>query len=111
MTILNKYKHSIPDGAVYIGRGSKWGNPFTHLPNVRNTTLVKDRDEACDKHLQYLRNQVKSGEITVEDLMELYNKDLVCFCAPKRCHGENLVKAANWAFTQISNKENHEPNS
>jgi len=26
--ILNKHTHSIPAGAVYIGRGSPWGNPF-----------------------------------------------------------------------------------
>lgn len=28
MAVLNKHKHGIPQGAVYIGRGSKWGNPF-----------------------------------------------------------------------------------
>ena len=28
MAVLNKHKHGIPQGAIYIGRGSKWGNPF-----------------------------------------------------------------------------------
>ena len=31
MAVLNKHKlpnKEIPAGAVYIGRGSKWGNPF-----------------------------------------------------------------------------------
>lgn len=28
MAVLNKHKHGIPKGAIYIGRGSKWGNPF-----------------------------------------------------------------------------------
>ena len=26
--ILNKHHAGIPAGAVYIGRGSRWGNPF-----------------------------------------------------------------------------------
>ncbi|GEM_PF-3616899 len=26
--VLNKHHAGIPAGAVYIGRGSKWGNPF-----------------------------------------------------------------------------------
>jgi len=26
--VLNKHKTGILAGAVYIGRGSKWGNPF-----------------------------------------------------------------------------------
>jgi len=26
--VLNKYKDGVPAGAVYIGRPSKWGNPF-----------------------------------------------------------------------------------
>jgi Domain of unknown function (DUF4326) len=25
---LNKHHARIPAGAIYIGRGSKWGNPF-----------------------------------------------------------------------------------
>jgi uncharacterized protein DUF4326 len=26
--VLNKHHAGVPAGAVYIGRGSKWGNPF-----------------------------------------------------------------------------------
>lgn len=26
--VLNKHAAGVPAGAVYIGRGSKWGNPF-----------------------------------------------------------------------------------
>ena len=98
MAILNKYKNNIPTNAVYIGRGGKWGNPF--VIDKHGT-----RDEVCDKHADWLRNQVKTGRITLEDLAELHGKDLVCFCAPKRCHGEILVKAADWAFTELLKRE------
>ena len=30
--VLNKHHAGVPAGAVYIGRGSKWGNPFRHRP-------------------------------------------------------------------------------
>ena len=55
MAVLNKHKHGIPQGAVYIGRGSFWGNPFV---------IGKDgtRDEVCEKHAEYLRNMVRSAK-------------------------------------------------
>lgn len=99
--ILNKHKDGMPADAVYIGRGSKWGNPFTHIQGIPNTVLCKDRDEACDKHRLHLWQQIKQGDITLAELAALHGKDLVCFCAPLRCHGNTLQRAAAWAFTQL----------
>ncbi len=31
--VLNKHHAGVPAGAVYIGRGSKWGNPFRIGPD------------------------------------------------------------------------------
>lgn len=94
MAVLNKHKHGIPPGAVYIGRGSMWGNPF-----IRGRD--GNKDEVCDKHAEYLRQQVRTGQVTLQQLADLHQKDLVCFCAPLRCHGDTLVKAAAWAFTEL----------
>lgn len=93
MAVLNKHKSGVPAGAVYIGRGSKWGNPFV---------IGKDgnRAQVCEKHKQYLWDQIQSGEVTVADLLALKNKDLVCFCAPLQCHGDTLVQAVAWAVQQ-----------
>ena len=93
MAVLNKHKHGIPAGAVYIGRGSKWGNPFV-------IGRDGDRDAVCDKHKQHLWNQIQSGKVTVADLLALKGKDLVCFCAPHRCHGHTLEQAIAWAEKQ-----------
>ena len=98
MAVLNKHKHGIPQGAIYIGRGSKWGNPFV-------IGIHGNRDEVCELHAEYLRNQVRSGEISKEELAELHGKDLVCFCAPARCHGDTLVRAAAWAYEQLNAQE------
>lgn len=99
MKVLNKHVHGIPDGAVYIGRGSKWGNPFTSIQGktTKATTVVATREESIEQYRQWLKQQIRSGCISREELAALYGKDLVCFCAPKPCHGDILIKAAAWA--------------
>lgn len=86
MPVLNKYKDVIPPDAVYIGRGSKWGNPF---PITESTT----REQSLEQYKPWLIEQVKQGKYSVEDLASLHGKPLVCFCSPKACHGHavNLI--------------------
>ena len=69
---------------IYIGRGSKWGNPFI---------IGKDgnREEVINKYETYLRNKPK----LLQALPELKNKTLGCFCAPLSCHGDILKKVYN----------------
>lgn len=83
--VLNKYKVGIPEGAVYIGRPSKWGNPFV---------IGKDgtREEVIAKYRVWLLAQPAKVEAVKH---ELSGKDLVCFCAPKGCHGDVLLEVAN----------------
>lgn len=75
--VFNKYKTSSFD--IYIGRGSKWGNPFE---------IGKDgtREEVIKKYVQYIWNNHE----LLDQLPELYNKRLGCFCAPLVCHGQVL---------------------
>jgi hypothetical protein len=82
--VLNKYKDKISSDAVYIGRGSKWGNPFV---------IDKDggRIDVCDKYELWFCDQPE----LMASLDELKGKDLVCFCAPKKCHGDFLLRLAN----------------
>lgn len=83
--VLNKHKDGIPLGAVYIGRPSKWGNPFV---------IGKDgtRDAVVMKYKRWLERQPELVEAAKK---ELSGKDLVCFCAPHACHGDVLIKVAN----------------
>lgn len=82
--VLNKRLHGVPRGAVYIGRSSIWGNPFV---------IGKDgsRDDVIAKFEAHLRSQPD----LMGQLHKLAGKDLVCWCAPARCHGDVLVKLAN----------------
>ena len=53
-----------------------------------------DRKGVCDKYRDHLWQQIKAGEVSLNDLAALHGKDLVCFCAPCQCHGHTLEKAA-----------------
>ena len=99
--VLNKYKDKIPKDAIYIGRGSKWGNPFI---------MGKDgnRDDVCEKFNIYLKEQIRIGIFRLEDLASLYGKNLVCFCAPERCHGHSLEKAAAWAYNKLKQRKEND---
>ena len=48
--VLNKYAAGRHDGAIYIGRGSKWGNPF-------RIGVDGDRATVIAKHARWLRDQ------------------------------------------------------
>ena len=69
---------------VYIGRGSLWGNPF--IIGTHGT-----RDEVIKKYEEYL---LKNDDLIVS-LKKLKGKRLGCFCAPKKCHGDVLIKYIN----------------
>ena len=82
--VLNKHRHGVPAGAVYIGRGSNWGNPFRIGPDG-------DRAAVIVKHKHWLADQ----HHLLRALDELCGRDLVCFCAPLACHGDLLKRLAN----------------
>ena len=88
--VVNKYKEVYD---VYIGRGSKWGNPFTHIADKKTKAdfVVASRDEAIESYRDWLLNQPQ----LLKDLDELKGKTLGCFCKPKRCHGDILVELVN----------------
>ena len=66
---------------VYIGRGSIWGNPFH---------IGKDgtRNEVISKYKKY----ILGDKSLMKELPNLQGKTLGCWCKPKSCHGDVLVK-------------------
>lgn len=105
MTVLNKNTSGIPEGAVYIGRGSAWGNPFTHLLNTTAKFVVKDRQEACHAYAVWVKQEIREGRISLQSLASLHGKDLVCFCAPLACHGDSLEKLSIWAHNKLKGNQ------
>lgn len=82
--VLNKRRDPLSQDAAYIGRGSKWGNPF-------RIGVDGDRDTVIAKYESWLRDQ----HHLLRALDELRGRDLVCFCAPDTCHGDLLLWLAN----------------
>ena len=76
---------------VYVGRGSRWGNPYSHKEGTLAKHVVGSRSEAIQKFEEYLL----SNEELMESLPELRGKTLGCWCKPKSCHGDILLRYAN----------------
>ena len=78
---------------IYIGRGSKWGNPYTHLKtDTLADYVVGTREEAIEKYREYILNSPS----LLKDLPELDGKILGCYCFPKKCHGDILIQLIEW---------------
>lgn len=84
--VHNKYHGTAPQGAVYIGRPSKWGNPYDVKTHGRERAFDLFTDWVYADEQSELRNQARR---------ELKGKDLVCFCKPKDCHGDLWLEIAN----------------
>lgn len=88
-----------PDGAVYVGRGSAWGNPF--IVGRDGTT-----QECVDKYAKHIMpythkdgtmEELLISEIHLEEIQEqLKGKDLMCWCPlDQPCHADILLEIAN----------------
>lgn len=87
-----------PEGAVYVGRPSKWGNPF----KVSNGDC--DHPDCGPKShpaitpqmaVDSFRRWLSPGMIMVLR-HELRGKDLMCFCPlDQPCHADVLLELAN----------------
>jgi|TARA_B110000305_G_C19258308_1_gene548238 hypothetical protein len=73
---------------VYIGRPSKWGNPYSSKTGTLAKYRVGSKSEAISNYETYL----ESNEPLIKELVELNGKILGCWCKPKPCHGDVLVK-------------------
>lgn len=79
------------NNTIYIGRdmnffvngtyASKWENPFV-LKNY-------DIDSSLELYELHIKN---SPDNLLDQLCELKNKELGCWCAPNKCHGDVLIR-------------------
>ena len=86
---------------VYIGRPSKWGNPYSHLPAKRRTAPygAASREAAIEAYRFWI-HQPQQAKLLAQ-VKELKDKVLGCWCKPKPCHGDVLA--------EIADKEHNEP--
>ena len=70
---------------VYIGRPSKWGNPFP-------ISATLNREQCIAAYHAWILSQ---PDLLKAISLELKNKVLGCWCHPKACHGDVLARIAN----------------
>lgn len=88
--VYNKHHKNAPKGASYVGRPSKYGNPYG-IGDV-----FGDRENILKLYANWLQAEIEHGNLTIEEIKkDLKGKDLVCWCAPKPCHADILLKLAN----------------
>jgi hypothetical protein len=114
--------YRLPEGAVYVGRPTKWGNPFeaylcpcckawdvrdnngvTYLANhefIRlHPRMTIGKAEAVARAVELYGNDFRLGtsDITPEEVRaELAGKDLACWCPlSSPCHADVLLELAN----------------
>ena len=84
--VWNKRDPSCPKDAVYVGRPSKWGNPYRIGAHCT-------REQSIRQYEEYLASAIQLQGHSF--LAELRGKDLVCWCAPLPCHADVLLEVAN----------------
>lgn len=104
----------MPEGAVYVGRPTKWGNPFRAHQDKSGIWRVIDnngvdyplesntRRTALIKAVSLYSSELHYWSDLHQSLAELRGLDLVCWCPvvdtfgqPFPCHADVLLFAAN----------------
>ncbi len=109
-----------PDNTIYVGRGSKWGNPFRVGNYYKNSTLlfwirylktveeivnfietdgllIETPEHAVKMYeMYYEKYKINPGNVIGLDISKLKGKNLMCWCSlDKVCHADFLLKKAN----------------
>lgn len=89
----------MPEGAVYVGRPTKWANPWT-IHGAREAGYLGS-DEAVRSLCVHMFSQAMNRGLPAvsriaANLAELRGKDLACWCPlDQPCHADVLLELAN----------------
>lgn len=104
--VLSEHGHHVfskwnaPKNAVYIGRGSIFGNPFP----MQNKS-EQERERVCVEYRKYLAKRIDNDPEFRSAVKELKGKNVACFCSNGKtsrqdgarwCHGHILLACADY---------------
>lgn len=91
MQVVNKKTHPTGPNDVYIGRPSVLGNPFV-------IGRHGDRAQVIAQYRRWLWGKLEAKDPQVLAALRALKPEanLVCWCAPEPCHGDIVVRAAEW---------------
>jgi len=80
---LRKKGWKMPENAIYVGRPSRWGNPF-------RIGIDGTREQVIEKYREWLREKLKEDPAFLEPLR---GKDLACWCPLNvPCHADVIIE-------------------
>lgn len=91
-TVVNRKHTQVYD--VYIGRPSKWGNPYK-IGQCRPTYPEAGGPMTREDVIALYETWIQSRPDLLVALPELKGKILGCWCAPLPCHGDVLARLAD----------------
>jgi len=99
INVLNKHTKGV--SGSYVGRGTPLGNPF----RAKNET---DRERVIVLYRQWLWDRMREKGSPAAKMLDGLTKtyirtgklNLVCWCAPKKCHAEIIRAAILWKSKQ-----------
>lgn len=92
--VYNRHHRDAPSGAVFVGRPTRWGNPFRIGDVDPWTGEEMGRGDAVAAYRRWIMAPQQAG-LRAAIRRELRGKSLVCFCAPRACHADTLLEIAN----------------
>jgi hypothetical protein len=80
----------LPKNTVYVGRPTRWGNPFPITPEC-------DRETAIASYRAWLLDPARTEGPTIAEIQrDLRGRDLACWCRlDEPCHADILLEIAN----------------
>jgi hypothetical protein len=101
MRVVNGKVEGFSKG-IYVGRA---------MPGLKGSALANrfkigrdgTREEVIQKYRIWLWKQIKAGNVEIiAELKRVYAVgEVVCWCAPLPCHGEVVLKAAQWVSENL----------
>lgn len=93
--VLNRHRdlQTDIDKAVYVGRPSKWGNPFKIGETYGGRVMT--RSDVIEAYQSWLLGSDQAAALRDALRRELRGRNLACWCAPQPCHADVLVVLAN----------------
>jgi len=85
--VYNMRTKGWPINAKKVDRSTPYGNPFI-------MTNESQRDKVCDQFEAWIRQPLQA-KIRAQAKADLKGCDLLCWCAPKRCHADTWLCIAN----------------
>lgn len=86
--------YRMPQGSIYVGRPTKWGNPWPNVSTFRVYMRLAFNGE-IDPDIKY-NELLERIKVIARDIEQLRGKQIACWCPlGKECHADVLAEYAN----------------